>query len=195
LPATQFGDDGFVLAHTFFQPSWIIRTRARVAVIPSLRQVLHDIDPGLTFNRFRTIGDLRGEATVMPQILAWVLASLAAIALTLCVVGVYGLVANSVAERRRELGVRMALGATSLDTLRTAAAGGVVLTACGAVAGLALSVPANGMMRQIVYGIAVNDPLTMAVAAGMVVVTAAAAAIVPALGTLRMNLTAILNGR
>jgi predicted permease len=194
-PAAQFNDTGFVLVHTWFQPSWIVRTRGPIAVIPSLKQVLRDIDPQLTFNKFRTIDDLRAEATITPRILAWLLAALAAIALTLCGVGVYGLVANSVVERRRELGVRMALGATSLDTLKTAAAAGIGLTVCGAIAGLLLSLLVTGVMRQVVFGVAVNDPLTMAAAAFIVVITAAAAAIVPALRTLRMNLTAVLNNR
>jgi putative ABC transport system permease protein len=195
LPSTQFGDGGFAVAHTFFQPSWIVRTRGPIAVTASLKQVLHDLDPQLQFNKFRTIDDVRAEATSTPRLLAWLLGALAAIALTLCVVGVYGLVANSVAERRRELGVRMALGATPLDTLKTAAAAGIGLTACGALAGLLLSTTANGMLRQIVYGVAVNDPTTMGVAAGIVVLTSATAAVVPALRILRMNLTAVLNNR
>ncbi|HKF65566.1 MAG TPA: FtsX-like permease family protein, partial [Vicinamibacterales bacterium] len=195
LPATQFSDDLFVLAHTFFQPSWIVRTRGPIAIIPSLNQVLRDIDRQLTFNKFRTIEDLRADATVTPRLLAWLLGALATIAMTLCVVGVYGLVASSVAERRRELGVRMALGATPLDTLKTATAAAVGLAACGALAGLLLSLGANDMLRRIVYGIAVNDPLTMAGAAGLVMLAAVAAAVVPALRTLRMNLTAVLNNR
>jgi len=195
LPAAQFGDSGFVLAHTFFQPSWIVRTRGPIAVAASLKQVLHDIDPQLQFNKFRTIDDLRAEATSTPRLLAWLLGALAVIALTLCVVGVYGLVANSVVERRRELGVRMALGATPFETLKSAAAGGIGLAVAGAIAGLLLSLPATRLLRQVVFGTSVNDPLMMAVAAGIVIVTAAAAAIVPGLRTLRMNLTAILNGR
>src|SRR5262249_20936224 len=139
--------------------------------------------------------DLRDEAIATPRLLAWLLAALAAIALTLCAAGVYGLVANTVVERRRELGVRMALGATWLDTLKTAAAASVGLTVCGAITGLLLSLPINGLMRQIVYGVTVNDPVTMGVAAGIVVLTSVAAAVVPALRTLRMNLTAVLNNR
>ncbi len=113
----------------------------------------------------------------------------------LCVAGVYGVVANSVVERRRELGVRMALGATPLQTLKTAAAGGVVLAVCGTAAGLLLSLLVTGIMKQLVFDVSVNDPLTLAVAAGIVVTTASAAAIVPALRTLRLNVTSILNNR
>src|SRR6185369_17426663 len=67
LPAAQFNDAGFAIAHTFFQPSWIVRTRGPVAVASAMKQVIHDIDPQLTFNRFRTIDDLRDEATMAPR--------------------------------------------------------------------------------------------------------------------------------
>jgi predicted permease len=195
VPATQFSDGGFVLAHTWFQPSWIVRTRGPIAVIPSLKQVLHDLDPQLTFNKFRTIDDLRAEATDTPRFLAWLLAALAAVALTLCVVGVYGLVANSVVERRRELGVRMALGATPFETLKTAASAGVALTVIGTIAGLLVSLSATNVMRQIMFVTAVNDPMTLLAAAGIVVLAGAAAAVVPALRTLRMDLMSVLNNR
>jgi ABC-type antimicrobial peptide transport system permease subunit len=89
----------------------------------------------------------------------------------------------------------MALGATPLQTLTTAAAGGVGLAVCGTAVGLLLSLPVTGIMRQLVFDVSVNDPLTLAVAAGIVVMAASSAAIVPALRTLRLNVTSILNNR
>jgi predicted permease len=198
VPATQFGDGGgglFVLAHTWFQPSWIVRTSAPIAIIPLLRRALHDVDPQLTFNKFRTIEDVQSEAMTPERIEALLLAALAGIALTLCVAGVYGVVDNSVVERRRELGVRMALGATPLQTLKTAAAAGIGLTLCGTVIGLVLSLLVTSLMRQMVFGVPVNDPLTLAAAAGIVVLTGSAAAIIPALRTLRLNTASILSSR
>ena len=193
VPATQFGDGAFALVHNWFQPSWIVRTRGPIAIVPSLRGALRDIDPRLTFNRFRTIEDIQGEATTTPRVLAWLLTALAGIALTLCVVGVYGLVANAVVERRRELGIRIALGSRPLQTLKTAAAAGIGLALCGTAVGLGLSLMVSRVMRQVVFGTAVNDPVTMMAAAGIVVVAAGTAAILPAWRTLRMNLTAVLH--
>jgi hypothetical protein len=190
--AAQYSD-AFVLAHTWFQPSWIVRTQGPVAIIPSLQRALREVDSTLTFNKFRTIDDVESETMTTPRTLAWLLAMLAAIALSLCIVGIYGLVANNVAERRRELGVRIALGATPLDTITTAVAGSIWLVLCGALAGLALSLPATAVMRQVVFGVSVNDPLTLTGAAFIVVLTALAAVILPASRTLRMNVTAVLN--
>jgi putative ABC transport system permease protein len=160
-----------------------------------MQRALREIDPRLTFNKFRTIEDVQSEAMATSRVQALLLAALAGVALTLCVAGVYGVVANSVVERRRELGVRMALGATPLQTLATAAAGGVGLAVCGTAVGLLLSLPVTGIMRQLVFDVSVNDPLTLAVAAGIVVMAASSAAIVPALRTLRLNVTSILNNR
>jgi hypothetical protein len=198
VPATQFGQFGdglVVVAHTWFQPSWIVRTNGPGAIASSMQRALREIDPRLTFNKFRTIEDVQSEAMATSRVQALLLAALAGVALTLCVAGVYGVVANSVVERRRELGVRMALGATPLQTLTTAAAGGVGLAVCGTAVGLLLSLPVTGIMRQLVFDVSVNDPLTLAVAAGIVVMAASSAAIVPALRTLRLNVTSILNNR
>jgi predicted permease len=193
VPATQFGEGGFALVHTWFQPSWIVRTHGPIPIALSLQRALRDIDPRLTFNRFRTIEDIQSEATTTPRVLAWLLTALAGIALTLCAVGVYGLVANAVVERRRELGIRIALGSRPLQTLKTAAAAGIGLAVCGTAVGLVLSLLVSRVMRQVVFGTALNDPVTMMVAAGIVVVAGCAAALVPAWRTLRMNLTSVLH--
>jgi len=194
VPATQFGE-AFALVHTWFQPSWIVRTTGPIAIVPSMQRALREIDPSLTFNKFRTIEDVQSEAMTTSRVQAFLLIALAGIALALCVAGVYGVVANSVVERRRELGVRMALGATPWQTLKTAAAAGIGLAVCGTAVGLLLSLLVAGVMRQLVFGLSVNDPLTLAAAAGVVVVTASAAAIIPALRTLRLNVTSVLNNR
>jgi ABC-type antimicrobial peptide transport system permease subunit len=89
----------------------------------------------------------------------------------------------------------MALGASRWQTLKTAAASGVGLAVCGTALGLVLSLLVSGVMRQLVFGVPVNDPLTLAVGAGVVVLAASAAAIVPALRTLRLNLVSVLNNR
>jgi ABC-type antimicrobial peptide transport system permease subunit len=192
VPAAQFGD-GFLLAHNWFQPSWIVRTQGPVPIVPSLRQALRDIDPRLTFNKVRTIEEVQSEAMTTPRTLAWLLGALAAIALMLCIVGIYGLVANTVAERRRELGVRIALGATPFDTLKAAASAGVGLAFAGTATGLLLTLPATAAMRQLIVGVSTNDPLTLATAALIVMVVASAAAIVPAWRTLHMNVSAVIN--
>jgi ABC-type antimicrobial peptide transport system permease subunit len=160
-----------------------------------MRQVLRDIDPSLPFNKFRTIDDLRGEAVTVSRIEAALLGALAAIALLLCAIGVYGLVAHSVADRRREFGVRMALGGNASEILKAAIAPGVALAFSGAAVGLALAAAFAQVMQQLVFGLSVRDPLTLTFAAAIVMSTALIAATVPAVRVLRMNVMTVMNGR
>ena len=118
---------------------------------------------------------------------ATLLGSLALLALVLAAVGIYGLVANSVAERTRELGIRMALGATPMQTLRVAAAPGLILGAAGVVIGLAAARAGSRVMQSLVWGVSVGDPLTFALAAGAVLIVAIVATLTPSLRILRLN--------
>ena len=115
------------------------------------------------------------------------LGALAAIAVGLAAVGIYGLVANSVTERTRELGIRIALGASPLQALRNAAIPGLALAAVGVAIGLALARAAARVMTTLVWGVAVGDPLTFALAAGAVLAVAIAATLAPSLRILRLN--------
>jgi predicted permease len=196
VPASQVDDAGFRIAHTWFNPSWIVRASVpRATVVPAMQQALREIDPLLPFNKFRTIDDVRNEAVMMARVQAALLGALAVIALLLCSLGVYGLVANSVAERRREFGVRMALGATSLQIIKSATGPALALSVGGAVGGLLLAAAGARVMQQLVFGVSVGDPLTFGLAGGIVIVTACVAALVPVMRTLRTNVVATLNNR
>ncbi len=106
---------------------------------PAMARSMEQVDPQLPFAKFRTIDDVRGEAVATPRARAVLLGSLAALALLLSAIGLYGLVANSVAERTRELGIRIALGATPAATVRVAALPGLVFGGIGLAVGLALA--------------------------------------------------------
>jgi ABC-type antimicrobial peptide transport system permease subunit len=115
------------------------------------------------------------------------LSTLAGLALLLAAVGLYGLVASGVAERTRELGIRMALGASSGQAIVSAALPGVLLAVAGvAVGGLGARLAAS-TLQHLVWGVSTADPLTFAVAIGVVLVVAAVAALVPALRIVRLN--------
>jgi hypothetical protein len=196
VPAGQVGDGGFRMAHTWFSPSWIVRASdPRMSIVPAMREALREVDPLLPFNQFRTMDEVRGEAVMMARIQAALLGTLAVVALFLCSLGIYGMVANSVAERRREFGVRLALGATPLQIIRSATAPAVALSVGGAVAGLLIAAGGARLMRQLVFGVAIGDPLTFGLAAGVVILTACVAAFVPVARTLRTNVVATLNSR
>ena len=112
-----------------------------------------------------------------------------AAALLLSAVGVHGLVAHSVAERRREIGVRLALGATAGQTIRSMASSGVGLAAIGAVAGLVLAWPVAQALdnRGLLWGVDSHDPATFVAGVAFLLAVAAIASIVPALKILRLD--------
>lgn len=194
VPAAQYGDGAFALAHTWFQPSWIVRTTTvpATSIVPAMRAAVREIDPQLPFNKFRTFDAIRYDAFTVQRIETLTFGALAGLALTLATLGVYGLVSQSVARRRRELSVRTALGATPLQILKTATGTTIVLGAAGVTVGLGLALSSARVMRNLVFGVSVTDVPTFATATGVMFATAAVAALVPALRTLRANQTAIL---
>ena len=188
IPAAQASDALFKLVHTWFSPSWFVRlNESPQAVVPGMRRAMQAIDPLLPFSKFRTIDELRAEAVATQHAQAMLLGTLAGLALLLVAVGLYGLVASSVAERGRELGIRMALGASVPRAVITAAAPGVILGIVGVVMGLVIGRFGAKLLQHLVWGVSVGDPITFAAAGAAVLCVAVVAALVPSLRIVRLN--------
>jgi predicted permease len=188
VPAAQFSDAAFKMVHTWFSPSWVVRTAGpQAGIAAEMQRAVQSVDPQLPFAKFRTLDDVRGEAVVTQRAQATLLGSLAVLALLLAAVGIYGLVANSVMERTRELSIRMALGATPRQTLQAAALPGVALGLAGVLIGVACARAGSRVMQALVWNVSVGDPLTFGLAAATVLLVAVAAALVPSLRILRLN--------
>jgi predicted permease len=190
VPAAQVSDgpDGFFkTVHTWFSPSWIVRTAGGPAIAADMQRVVQRVDPQLPFAKFRTLDEVRGEALAGQRARATLLGSLAIVALLLASVGIYGLVASSVAERTRELGIRIALGATPSQTLKVAVMPGVILGAIGVGVGLAAARAASRVLQSLVWNVSVGDPATFISAAIAVLAVAALATVAPSLRILRLN--------
>jgi ABC-type antimicrobial peptide transport system permease subunit len=126
------------------------------------------------------------------RILATLGTSFGGLALLLAAVGVYGVLAFSVARRTREIGVRMALGATPIDVGRLILRQLAFVLAAGAVAGIAGSWALQGVTRSLLYGVAPRDPVVLVAALLLVIVTAVLAAFVPAWRASRLDPLAAL---
>jgi predicted permease len=188
IPAAQTSDAYMNMVHTWFSPSWLVRLAGpQEGIVAAMQSAVQSVDPLLPFAKFRTLDDVRGEAVAQQRAQAWLLGSLAGLALLLAAIGLYGLVANAVAERTRELGIRIALGATPAETVRVAARPGVVFGAVGLLVGLALARAGSSVLEHLVWGVSVGDPLTYAGAAAAVLVVALVATLVPSLKILRVN--------
>jgi ABC-type antimicrobial peptide transport system permease subunit len=109
-----------------------------------------------------------------------VLGVFAAVALLLACGGIYGSMLYSVGQRRREMGIRLALGANGSDVVRLVLRQGLALTVAGVVLGTVSALALSGVMEQLVWGVEPTDPLTFAVVAVLLGSTATTAALVPA---------------
>jgi predicted permease len=188
VPAAQVNAAFLKMVHTWFSPSWFVRAAGTPqGLVADMQRAVQAVDPLLPFAKFRTFDDVRGEAVAAPRAQATLLGALAGLALLLAAVGLYGLVANSVAERTRELGIRIALGASSGQVVRAAAVPGIALALAGVVIGLTAARLGATTLRHLVWGVSVTDPLTFVVAALAVLFVALFAALVPALRIARLN--------
>ena len=117
----------------------------------------------------------------------YVLGAFAAAALALAAIGVYGLLAYAVTQRRREIAVRAALGATRREILRLVMGEGMRLAAVGIAVGVAAALLLTRLLRALLYGVGTGDPVTFVVVAGLLAVVAWAACYVPARRATRIN--------
>ena len=193
LPAAQ-ASAGFLSGiHVWFSPSWIVRAEgAGPDLAARVTQVFRDVDPDLAVARLTSARDVMAEAFAMPRFEAGFLLAVAAFALLLAGVGLYGLVAHEVLRRRSEMGLRMALGATPTGAVWTAASGGLLLTLGGLAVGGVLSLAAARILVHMIWGVRPWDPVTLAGLVAALAALGAAASFVPAARVGRLDPSSIL---
>ena len=180
VPAAQMPMQLVNLAHVWFQPSWIVRTRGRLAGInQQMQQAFAQADPGLPISGFYAMHDVLSEALLLQHAEAGLLGTLAALALLLSSVGIYGLVSNLVNQRTRELGIRMALGCTLQGAMFEVSRSGIAATGAGLACGLLLSSAAVKVLRTQLFGVASYDPLTLCAVSALLALVAVLAAVLP----------------
>jgi predicted permease len=163
------------------------------AIVTGLRAALKSLDPSLALGNVRTMDERLVEATAGPRLLAAVLVTFAVLTAVLAAIGVYGLLAWTVNERRRELAIRLALGAQPGALARLVTAQGLMLALLGVVLGLAGAQFARGLLRDVLFETRPTDLLALSSAAGVLVLAAAAACLAPALRATRVNPTEGMN--
>lgn len=158
IPASQVDPRGLVLLHIWFQPSWVVRTAGPVeGLTAQMQRALASVDPNLPFSGFYRMSDLMEKTLAMQRIEVSLLSAMAALALLLSTVGIFALVANLVAQKTREIGIRMALGSTIRQAMLNIGAPGVRAAALGLVLGLILCAGALRAMRSVLYGVGFYD--------------------------------------
>jgi putative ABC transport system permease protein len=185
LPASQIGENPL----SFYDPKdLVIRTSgATAALLPSVRRIIHSADPDQPISDVMPLAGVVDSQTALRRAQVRLLAALAAVALLLAGVGIHGLLAYTVAQRRREIGVRLALGAAPARIARGVVWDGVRLVLIGIVPGLLVAWWAARSMSALLFGVPPADVPTFAAAAGLCVCTALIGASVPALRAVRVS--------
>jgi predicted lysophospholipase L1 biosynthesis ABC-type transport system permease subunit len=164
------------------------------SVAKAVRAAVRAVDPQLPIGAVGTVAGTVRETLDGPRLRAALLALFSSAALLLAAVGVYGVVSYSVTRRRREIGVRLALGATRLRVLRATLSEGLALALMGAALGLPLTLGLGRLLGSLLFGIGAHDPATLAAAVAGVALVALVASVVPAQRAARTDPGAVLRG-
>ena len=156
------------------------------ALTDAVRRKIRERDPAVPV-KFSTMDANVAEGVAAPRFRVVLLGIFAGLAVCLAMAGVYGVMSYAVSQRTNEIGLRMALGASSRDVMRLVLGQGLLLAAIGLAIGLAGSVAATRLLRSLLFEVKPNDPLTYAAVAGLLGVIALAACCVPALRATRVD--------
>jgi predicted permease len=170
----------------WFQHPWryvniAVRTAgAPAAVAPSIRRALSAVDAAQPLREIRTMDDLLDAASREERMLMVLVSMFSACAFVMAVVGLYGVISYSVAQRTRELGVRVALGADARDIAAMVVRQAAVLSAIGIAIGIAAALALTRLIESKLYRISPADPPSYAISAGVFASVAIAASLIPA---------------
>jgi putative ABC transport system permease protein len=148
--------------------------------LPIAKAAVASIDREVAISRVRTMDDLVAASMAQPRFRTVLLAAFAMVSLLLAAVGVYGMVAFAVNQRRTELGLRLALGAEPRDLLELVLRQGITPVAVGLMCGVTGAVAVTRVMRTLLFGVSTFDPLTFFAVAAMLLAVAVIACYVPA---------------
>jgi hypothetical protein len=159
----------------------IVRTHGEsAAVMPAVRAAVREIDANLPLGDVRTMAQVKQLTLTNQTEPTWIIGTFAAIAALLAALGLYGVLSNTVNQRRREIGIRMALGARAQDVLSHVLRGALTMILVGLAIGLAGALALTRVVESLLFEVSVLDPVAFAVAGVSMILVGVAAALIPA---------------
>jgi len=188
IPAAQLKSQELSLVHVWFQPDWVVRTAGPMeGLTDQMQRALASVDPNLPFSGFYSMRDLLAKTLATQRVEVALLGAMAALALLLSALGIFALVANMVAQRTREIGIRMALGSTVGQAMVQIGRSGAGASVLGLFLGLALCAGALRVMRSVLYGVGVYDVPTLTTVVLTLVLVTLLATTLPTLRIAKIN--------
>jgi putative ABC transport system permease protein len=168
--------------------NFFVRSAAPTSsVTAAIRSAMHEIDPEMPVYDVNTMDEMVSQSVAQPRFYMTLLGAFAVLALLLAALGIYGVISYVVSQRTRELGIRIALGATRERVVRLVLNQGLALTAAGVVIGLVGSYWVTRLITKLLFGVTSADPLTFAAVAVVLVGAASLASYIPALRASRVD--------
>src|SRR2546421_6683652 len=178
---------------TFGTMQFVVRSNLQTsALMPAIQRAIAAADPTILVSRARTIDDLVATSASNARFVTRFMESFGMVALLLTIVGVYGVIAYSVQQRRQEFAVRRALGAGTREILQLVLAEGLNLAAVGVAVGLSLTVAAGLGLRHLLFGVSPFDLVTVLASIVVIAGVSLAASLVPAVAAARIEPRAAL---
>ncbi|HSC30348.1 MAG TPA: ABC transporter permease [Gemmatimonadaceae bacterium] len=166
---------------TFSTMQFVVRSSGDpTRLVAAIRRAVASVDPDIPLARIRTIDELVSDASANARFATLVMSSFGVMALALAMIGLYGVIAFMVHQRRQEFGLRTALGATREQLVQMVLVDGFMLACVGMVAGVVLALVAGRLLRSMLYQVSVADPLTLVAVVLLLLGTTALACVLPA---------------
>ncbi|MBC8290583.1 MAG: FtsX-like permease family protein, partial [Planctomycetes bacterium] len=162
------------------------------SMLATIEQLVLDAEPDVVITSPQSMDEIVSESLSRERFLMLLLSAFSIGALILSVTGHYGVMAYSVSQRRREIGIRTALGATTGQIVWKIAAEGLLLAGIGLAIGVAASIASGRLIESELFGVDATDPLTMTAAVGLLLVASALAVTIPAIRGARIHPAEVL---
>jgi ABC-type antimicrobial peptide transport system permease subunit len=173
--------------------NFVLRTtQTPAALAPTIERLVREVDRTVPVVRLREMEDVFAESIRRPRLLAQLIGVFAGLALLLAAIGTYGVLSYMVAERRREIGIRLALGADRSNVVAQVMKQGLLLTIVGVAVGVAGALGVNRLMASLLFGVKPTDAATVTSVIVAITLVAIAACVLPAWRASRLDPNAVL---
>jgi putative ABC transport system permease protein len=162
------------------------------ALVSGVRTKIAEIDPNLPVTNIASMDSIVAASVAQPRVLSQFVGVFAGFALLLAAIGIYGVMAYSVAARTQEMGIRMSLGAEPRDIVRLVVGQGMRLAFLGVAIGIAASLVLTRLISTLLFGVSTTDPVEFSLAATVIVTTALIACYLPARRATRVDPIVVL---